>query len=249
MITVVGKARMIQITPDTDSTSRALTLEHLTSYLSIPLDLLFLFLISPFRLTRDFDGSGCFLAKRYWMHRFLCGCVTLIDCLWMIGFIRSSLYTIPRGNTNPALFIQLLKTTITQACKIALLKKLWLESHHFVNLASLILKQFTSGNFQHFKPKWYQGAYTVWVLSFIYTMVGFICAADPSTLGPGIPSDVIITWKVWWGDMMNGARKIFFLEDILSPANFTSVWLSSDLNVSALDKSLRVIAAIGRLHR
>lgn len=153
MIKWESNKNVIQKTWNFKSASQLHTPKNLTSYFSIPHDFLFLFFCSPFRLARNSKGNGGYFTRRYWPQGMFCDFVTFIDCLWMIGFVRSSLVAIPKGNINRALFIELFKTVISQACKVALLKKLWLKSQTFVNLANLISTESSGGKFPPFEVK------------------------------------------------------------------------------------------------
>lgn len=247
MITVGSRRQFRKDISKPDSPSESLSLEHLLAYLCVPLNFTFLFFCSPFRLTRNSKMiSGDYHARRYWLHSLLCMFLSFVDVLWMIAYIRRSMIKIPRGNLNPALYIELFNTVISQASKISLLKKLWLGSQDFANLANVISTKFQYRRFPPFTPKWYRGKCIVCALSILYTLVGILNIAAPDRLGNSLGGKR--NSETWWSIVVHGGRKVFFIDDISTSANYSG-FDYKNLNTSSLDLLVGVISSVGLLHR
>lgn len=227
--------------------------ENLTWYLRIPLNFIFSFFCSPFRLViNKLEKSDLvsFSSKAFWPHTVLCIIFTFFDILWMIAFVRNS---IPSHSSNPALFLALLKTVAVQISKFAFLRKVWFHQQDFARLANFLSTEHKNQGLPSLKSKWYNGKFAVFAICVLYTFVGLWHAKSPTVLGPGSVERTncfVESVNLWWLNMIDGGRKIFFIDDISKGMNYTVELIEFNMQqLSWLDICLGIAGATGRLHR
>lgn len=244
-------ARDTKLAPDNILIKR----EIVSGYICIPIDFYFAFFCCPFRLIRsksEKSGKSCYSAQKFYLHMFFCVVLSFSDILWMIAFIRNS---IPDKNSNPALFLELLKTVLSQTYKLLLMKKFWFEAQDFLNLVNFLESANGSGGLilSHLKPKWHK--ITIWALCILFTGLGLWSAADVTPLGPINTNNMSINgsfkgWELWWANMVDGSRKIFFIDGFSEEGKYSDgLRTKRYLAYHSLDVALGVVAGAGRLHR
>lgn len=181
---------------------------YLIYLLTIPLKCSFALCLSPFYLSlktaRPHNISEPSI-KSWLPQKILCGVLTILDVLWMLGMIRRAVPTKPK---DPSQHVATIMSVIRQLYKCLIFKKLWANQTEFLSLSNFLL----ASNVPILPEiKWIPTKVAVNLLMIGYTALGLGYVDWVHDTG-SIQNNLLHWWK---GKVADGRFNFFLMTEIM----------------------------------